>query len=127
MLPLDNFSGDTRHDHVADGLTESLIADLAAAQAYDVVSRTSSMRFRGERRSLPEIARALNVDLVVEGSIVQEGERLHVTAQLIDAATDEHLWASTFETTAPPLAAQTALAKQIAEALSEVGTRGERQ
>lgn len=127
VLPLDNFSGDAKHDHVADGLTESLTAGLAEARDFDVVSRTSAMRFRDDGRRLPEIARDLNVDFVVEGSIVQDGARLHVTAQLIDAATDEHLWARSFETSTPPLEAQAELARQIAGALSGLDVRGVRQ
>jgi TolB-like protein/Tfp pilus assembly protein PilF len=97
VLPLSNLSGDPEQDYFADGMTDLLIADLAQIGALRVISRTSVMKYRDERRSLPEIARELNVDAVVEGSVVRAGDRVRITAQLVHAPTDAHLWASTFE------------------------------
>ena len=97
VLPLENLSGNADHDYLADGLTEALIGDLARLQGLRVVSRTSVMRYKGATKALPEIGRELNVDAVVEGSVMRSGERLRVTAQLVHAATDRHLWAETYD------------------------------
>lgn len=97
VLPLENLSGDPRQDAFVDGLTESLIAHLSQVPDLRVTSRTSSMHFKGQRGLLPAIARKLGVDLVLEGSVVRAGERVRVTAQLIDAGTDVHLWARTYD------------------------------
>ncbi len=97
VLPLENLSGDPDQDFFADGTTEALIATLARLDGLDVISRTSVMQYKGVRRSLPEIARELGVDAVVEGSIVRVGGRVRVTVQLIDARTDKHLWADSYE------------------------------
>jgi eukaryotic-like serine/threonine-protein kinase len=97
VLPLANLSGDPGQDHFADGMTDALISDLARVRALRVISRTSVMRYRGSRRSLPEIARELNVQVVVEGSVLRAGDRVRISAQLIDAARDLHLWAESYE------------------------------
>jgi TolB-like protein/Tfp pilus assembly protein PilF/predicted Ser/Thr protein kinase len=97
VLPLANLSGDPAQDHFADGMTDALISDLARVRALRVISRTSVMRYRGSRRSLPEIARELNVQVVVEGSVLRAGDRVRISAQLIDAARDLHLWAESYE------------------------------
>lgn len=97
VLPLNSFSPDGREEYFADGLTEALIADLAQVDGLRVISRTSSMRYKGVQRSLPDIAHELDVDMIVEGSIVKTGDRVRVTAQLIDARSDEHLWAATYD------------------------------
>jgi TolB-like protein/Flp pilus assembly protein TadD len=97
VLPLENLSGNADQDYLADGLTEALIGDLAQLKGLRVVSRTSVMRYRGANKALPEIARELNVEAVVEGSVIRSGERLRVTAQLVHAATDRHLWAETYD------------------------------
>jgi TolB-like protein len=97
VLPLQNFSGDAKQDYLADGLTEALIADLAQVRNLRVISRTSSMRYKGERKTLPEIAEELGVDWIVEGSVVRAAGRIRVTAQLIDAKRDEHVWARSYE------------------------------
>ena len=94
VLPLQNLGGG---DYFADGMTEALIADLGRTGALDVISRTSVMRFKGSQQPLPEIAKALNVDAVVEGSVLRDGRRVRITAQLIDARTDKHLWANSYE------------------------------
>ena len=97
VLPLANLSGDPDQEYFADGITAALITNLAKVTALRVVSRTSIMRFKGTDRSLPAIAAELGVDAVVEGSVVRDGDRIRITAQLIDAATDQHLWAESFD------------------------------
>ncbi len=97
VLPLQNLSGDTTQDFLADGLTEALVTDLAQIRALRVISRTSVMTYKGTKKKLPEIARELNVDAVVEGAVVRSGDRVRVTAQLIEAPTDRHLWAQTYD------------------------------
>ncbi len=98
VLPLDNFSGDPNQEYFADGLTDELTTDLATISALRVISRGSVMQFKGEHRPpAPEIARRLNVDAVVEGSVMRVGDKVRVTAQLIDAPADRHLWAKTYE------------------------------
>jgi len=97
VLPMQNFSADSRHDYFADGLTEALVASLAQVEGLRVTSRTSSMHYKGQRKPLPEIARELDVHMILEGSTVTQGDRLRVTAQLIEADTDEHLWAKTYD------------------------------
>jgi eukaryotic-like serine/threonine-protein kinase len=97
VLPLANLSGDPSQEYFADGMTEALINNLARIRALKVISRTSAMRYRGSNKSLPEIARELNVDAVIEGSVQKSGQRVRVTAQLVHPATDAHLWASEYE------------------------------
>ena len=97
VLPLDNLSGDPEQEYFADGMTEELIASLVQIGALRVISRTSVMRYKGVRKPLPEIARELDVDAIVEGSVRRAGERVRITAQLIDAAKDRHLWAKSYE------------------------------
>src|SRR5713226_6044531 len=97
VLPLQNLSGDPSQEYLADGLTEALVTDLAQLRDLRVISRTSSMRYKDTKKKLPEIARELNVDAVVEGSVMRSGDHVQVTAQLIEAPTDTHLWAETYE------------------------------
>jgi TolB-like protein/Tfp pilus assembly protein PilF len=97
VLPLKNLSGDPTQEYLADGMTEELIARLARIHDLRVVSRTSVMRFKDAQTSVPEIARTLNVDAVVEGSVIREGTRIRVHAQLIRGATDEHFWSETYD------------------------------
>jgi serine/threonine-protein kinase len=97
VLPLDNFSRDADQQYFADGMTDQLITSLAQLGIVRVISRTSVMRFRGSRLPLPEISRQLGVDAIVEGSIEQVGGRVRITAQLVRAANDEHLWARSYE------------------------------
>ncbi|MCP3959054.1 MAG: protein kinase [bacterium] len=97
VLPLDNLSGDPDQDYFADGMTDALIADLARIGALKVISRTSVMQYKGARKPLREIAMALGVGAVVEGSVLRSGQRVRITAELIDAATDRLLWAETYE------------------------------
>jgi TolB-like protein/Tfp pilus assembly protein PilF len=97
VLPFSNISGDPQQEFFTDGMTEAIITDLAKVRALRVISRTSVMRYKGETKPLPEIARELGVTAVVEGSVRRAGNRVRVTAQLIDAATDEHLWAESYD------------------------------
>jgi TolB-like protein/DNA-binding winged helix-turn-helix (wHTH) protein/Tfp pilus assembly protein PilF len=97
VLPLDNLSGDASQDYFVDGMTDELITDLAKINSLRVISRTSAMRYKGTHKSLPEIARELNADGIVEGSVTRSGSRVRITAQLIRASTDQHLWAETYE------------------------------
>ncbi|MGA8041794.1 MAG: winged helix-turn-helix domain-containing protein [Terracidiphilus sp.] len=115
VLPLSNLSGDPTQDYFADGMTDELITELARIPNLRVVSRTSVMLDKNAHKSLPEIARELNVDAIVEGSTVHSGDRVRITAQLIDARTDRHLWAQSFEGPATDvLSLQDSVAQQIA-------------
>src|SRR5688572_22406360 len=97
VLPLDNLSGDPGQEYFADGVTDALIGDLAKLPGLQVISRTSSMHYKGTTKSLPEIAREIKVDAIVEGSVQRSGDRVVIRAQLIQAATDLHLWVQTYE------------------------------
>jgi TolB-like protein/DNA-binding winged helix-turn-helix (wHTH) protein/Flp pilus assembly protein TadD len=116
VLPLENFSGDTSQDYFADGMTDELITELAQLRALRVVSRTSVMIYKGTRKSLPEIARELNVDAVVEGSVLRSGDQVRITAQLIQLPADKHLWAESYQgNVRDTLAVQNRVARAIAE------------
>jgi TolB-like protein/Tfp pilus assembly protein PilF len=97
VLPLENLSRDPEQEYFAQGMTDELITSLAKISALRVISRTSVMRYKGTHKPLPEIARELNVDGVIEGSILQSGDRVRITAKLIQAKTDRHLWAKSYE------------------------------
>src|ERR1700723_443634 len=97
VLPLENLSGDPSQQFFVDGMTDQLITDLAKVGSLRVISRTSVMRYKGTKKPLPEIARELNVGAIVEGSVIRSGERVRVTAQLLQASTDQHLWAETYD------------------------------
>jgi serine/threonine protein kinase/TolB-like protein/Flp pilus assembly protein TadD len=97
VLPVKNFSGDPRQEFFADGMTDALIAGLAQIKAVKVISRTSVMHYKGTSETLPQIARQLGVDGIVEASVMRSGNRVRITAQLIDARQDRHLWASNYE------------------------------
>lgn len=115
VLPLENLSGMADQDYFADGMTEALITSLAKLKALRVISRTSAMRYKGARKTLPQIARELNVDAVIEGSVLRSGQRVRITAQLIHAATDQHLWAESYERDLRDiLSLQSEIARQIA-------------
>src|SRR5271169_6563759 len=116
VLPLDNLSGDASQDYFADGMTDELITDLAQISALRVISRTSVMVYQGARKPLPEIARELNVDAVVEGSVLRAGDQVRITAQLIEASTDKHLWSQSYEgELRDTLALQNRVARAIAD------------
>jgi serine/threonine protein kinase/TolB-like protein/Flp pilus assembly protein TadD len=116
VLPLDNYSGDPNQDYFAEGMTDELTSDLATISQLRVISRGSAMQFKGKNRPpTPEIAKTLNVDAIVEGSVLRAGDKVRITAQLIDARVDRHLWAKSFERSSRDvLALQDELASAIA-------------
>jgi TolB-like protein/DNA-binding winged helix-turn-helix (wHTH) protein len=97
VLPLQNLSDDPAQEYFSDGMTDSLITDLAQIGSLKVISRTSSMQYKQTKKSLPDIARELNVDGIVEGTVQRSGDRVRITAQLILAPADKHLWANSYE------------------------------
>lgn len=97
VLPLENLSRDPAQDYFADGMTDELITSLAKLQTVKVISRSSVMRYKGTSKPLPEMAHELNVDGIIEGTVLRSGSRVRITVQLIRAATDQHLWAETYE------------------------------
>jgi TolB-like protein/DNA-binding winged helix-turn-helix (wHTH) protein/Tfp pilus assembly protein PilF len=97
VLPLENLTGDASQEYFADSMTDALITDLAQIGALRVISRTSIMRYKGMRKPLPEIARELGVDGIVEGTVVRSAGRIRITSQLIYAPSDQHLWARSYE------------------------------
>ena len=116
VLPLDNLSGDASQNYFADGMTDELITDLAQISALRVISRTSVMAYKGARKPLPQIARELNVDAVVEGTVLRSGDRVRITAQLIEASTDKHVWSQSYEgELRDTLAVQNRVASAIAD------------
>ena len=97
VLPLQNLSNDPQQDYFADGMTDELITELAQVGNLRVISRTSAMSYKSTKKTLPQIARELNVDAVLEGSVVRSGDRVRITAQLIQAQGDRHIWAHSYE------------------------------
>jgi TolB-like protein/tetratricopeptide (TPR) repeat protein len=119
VLPFQNLSGDPGQDYFADGVTEELIADLGQVSELRVISRTSAMSYKGTTKRVPEIARELGVGGVVEGSVLLEGKQIRITAQLIDAKTDQHIWARTYvRDITSVLALQGEMAQAIADEVS---------
>ena len=122
VLPVTNYSGDRRHDAFSDGLTETLIAELAQVPGIHVTSRTSSMHFRDKPGLLPSIARQLGVDFVLESSVVTSNGRRRITVQIIDAATDLHVWVRRYDSTERDvLAVHSAIAGAVARDLRAAG------
>src|SRR5437667_6157004 len=97
VLPLVNLSQDAAQDYLADGLTEALTTNLGKLSALRVISRTSTAQYKGTKKSIPEIARELHVDALVEGAVMRSGDRVRITAQLIEAPADRHVWAETYD------------------------------
>ncbi len=125
VLPLKNLSGDPTQEYLADGMTEALIGRLSMIRGFRVISRTSVMRFKDTQLSVPEIARTLQVDAIVEGSVIREGSRIRVHAQLIRGGTDEHFWSEAYDRELRDvLALQSDVAQSIA-AKVEVTVTGE--
>jgi TolB-like protein/Tfp pilus assembly protein PilF len=125
VLPLKNLSGDPTQEYFADGMTDALIGRLAGMHGLRVISHTSVMQFKNPQLSVPQIASMLHVDAIVEGSVMREGNRIRVTAQLIRAATDEHFWSETYDRDlSDVLNVQSELAQSIAEKV-EVTVSGE--
>ncbi len=128
VLPLKNLSGDPTQEYLADGMTEALIGRLSSMHGLRVISRTSVMRFKNPQLSVPEIAKMLGADAIVEGSVMREGNRIRVTAQLIRAATDEHFWSETYDRELRDvLNVQSELAQSIAEKVQVTVTGEERE
>jgi TolB-like protein/Tfp pilus assembly protein PilF len=116
VLPLKNLSGDPTQEYLSDGMTEALIGRLSSMHNLRVISRTSVMQFKNPQLSVPEIAKMLHVDAIVEGSVMREGNRIRVTAQLIRGATDAHFWSETYDRELRDMfAVQGELAQSIAE------------
>lgn len=114
VLPFENLSGDKDQQYFTDGMTDDLIAHLAKIRSLRVISRTSAMEYKGTHKTLSEIARDLNVDAVVEGTVLRAGNRVRITAELVQVATDRHLWAETYES---PLGDILSLQSQVASAI----------
>ena len=120
VLPLDNVSGDTGQEYLAAGMTDELTTMIARDSTLRITSRTSVMQYKGAHRPLSEIARALGVDGIVEGSVAREGNRLHVTLQLIRADTDSHIWAQSFDRATSDTGLAEEAAQEIAKQLHSV-------
>ncbi|HWX31527.1 MAG TPA: winged helix-turn-helix domain-containing protein [Steroidobacteraceae bacterium] len=116
VLPLENLSGDKEQEYFADGMTDALTTDLAQIGSLRIISRTSAMHFKGSKETLPQIGHDLQVDAVVEGTVARAEGRVRVTAQLIQASSDQHLWARTYERDLKDvLALQDEIAQDITE------------
>jgi TolB-like protein/DNA-binding winged helix-turn-helix (wHTH) protein len=119
ILPLENLSGDPGQEYFADGMTDELTTRLSQISALRVISRTSMMRYKRTKKTIPEIARELNVDAVLEGSVLRSGGRVRISAQLIQAANDRHLWAQSYERDlGDVLALQANVAGMVADSIS---------
>ncbi len=116
VLPLRNLSGDVSQEYFADALTDELITEMSHIQALRVVSHTSVMEYRNTKKHLPQIARELRVDDIVEGSVIHEGRQVRVTVQLLDAPNDRHLWSEDYQR---PLLGILSLQKEIARAIAQ--------
>ena len=126
VLPLENLSGDPEQEYFADGMTEALITELGKISALRVISRQSVMRYKDTDKPVPEIARELNVDAVVEGSVLRDGERVRIAAQLVQAAPERHLWAESYERDlSDVLALQGEVARAIAREIKVAVTPAE--
>jgi TolB-like protein/DNA-binding winged helix-turn-helix (wHTH) protein/Flp pilus assembly protein TadD len=116
VLPLESLSNDASQDYFADGMTDELISDLGQISALRVISRTSVMAYKRARKPLPQIARELNVDAVVEGTVLRSGDQVRITAQLIEGSSDRHLWSQSYEgQVRDTLALQNQVARAIAD------------
>lgn len=125
VLPLDNLSKDAEQDYLAAGIHEALIADLSKARSLKVISRTSTLPYRNSGKSMQQIARELGVELVMEGSVIRDGDRLRLTVQLIDAS-DTHLWAQSYDREVRDvLRMQSELAQSVARAIDVALTPAE--
>src|SRR5215472_7952851 len=116
VLPLENLSNDPKQEYFVEGMTDEIITDLAQLPGLRVISRTSTQQYKGSHKSLPQIARELNVDGVLEGTVLRVGNRVRIRAQLIDAPSDRHLWAKAYERDGKDvLTLQATLARDIAD------------
>jgi serine/threonine protein kinase/Flp pilus assembly protein TadD len=127
VLPLENLSGDPSQEYFADGMTEELITRLAGISSLRVISRTSVMQYKGVHKPLPEIAKELKVDAVVEGSVMRSGDQVRITAQLIQADNDKHLWADSYDRAVKDaFGLQSEVARNIADQVRVQLTQGEK-
>ncbi|MCI0402223.1 MAG: protein kinase, partial [Acidobacteria bacterium] len=115
VLPLENLSRDPAQEYFADGMTEALITELSKISALKVISRTSAMQYKGVKKPMPQIARELGVDALIEGSVVREGDQVRITVQLIHGPTDKHLWADSYQR---ELRGILALQSEVAQAIA---------
>ncbi len=126
VLPLENLSGDKEQDYFADGMTEALITNLAKIKTLKVISRTSAMRYKGIKKPLPEIAKDLDVDAIIAGSMQRSGSRVRISAQLIRASSDQVLWAENYERDLQDvLVLQSEVARAIVQEINVAVTPGE--
>lgn len=116
VLPLQNLSNDSSQEYFADGMTEELITEMSQIQSLRVISRTSVAEYKGTKKHLPQIARELGVDAIVEGSVIREGDQVRVTVQLLDGPHDRHLWSEDYQR---PLHGVLNLQKDIAQAIAQ--------
>jgi TolB-like protein/DNA-binding winged helix-turn-helix (wHTH) protein len=127
VLPLSNLSGDADQDYFADGMTDALITDLGKIGALRVISRTSVMQYKGTKKPLSEIARELNVDAIIEGTVSRSGNHLRITANLLQASPEKHLWAESYESeVGDALTVQGQLAQAVAREVQVALTQKER-
>ena len=126
VLPLENLSGDPAQEYFADGMTEELTTDLGKISALRVISRTSAIRYKGTKKSLADIARELNVDAVVEGTVARSGSHLRITANLLQAFPEKHLWAESYDSeVGDALTVQGQIARAVAREIQVKLTRQE--
>jgi len=126
VLPLSNLSGDPTQEYFSDGMTEALIADLSRIGALRVISRTSVMQYKGTKKPMPQIAQELKVGALVEGSVQRSGDKVRITAELIDGLADRHLWGQTYESTlGDVLVLQSDVTRAIAREIKAVVTTDE--
>jgi TolB-like protein/DNA-binding winged helix-turn-helix (wHTH) protein len=127
VLPLENLSGDASQDYFADGMTEELITDLGQISTLRVISRSSVMSYKSAPKPLAEVARELNVQAVVEGSVLRSGERVRITAQLIEVPADRHIWAHSYEgDLQDTLTLQNTVARTIAQQIRAILNKREK-
>jgi len=128
VLPLKNMTGAPSQEYLADGMTDALISRLSSIHDLRVISRTSVMRFKNPQISVPEIAKTLNVDAIVEGSLMRDGNRIRVTAQMIRASTDEHFWSQTYDRELRDVfTVESELAQSIAQKVEATATGAEHE
>lgn len=116
VLPMENLSGDKEQDYFADGMTDDLIANLAKIRSLRVISRSTAMAYKSTHKPLLQIANELNVDAVVEGTVMRAGNRVRITAELVQVSTDQHLWADTYES---PIGDVLALQNRVSSAIAD--------
>ena len=128
VLPLVNLSSDAGQDYFTDGMTEELTTDLGKISALRVISRTSAMQYKGTKKSLPEVARELDVDAIVEGTVARSGSHVRITANLVQASPEKHLWAESYESeVGDALTMQGRLAQAVAREIQVTLTQKEQQ